>query len=140
MTAKLVVVSVFTALAIAAVGVGVFFFLMLGMNGMTERQAAPVFVGYFILGLFTLVAAAAASAWGAGYVTRRAGWSLWVTGPLAVFVVSAAGGALLFLGSIVLLAVLVETPKRPPARRSGGTPPAPPSAPTATGERNRVAE
>lgn len=107
MTAKLVAVSVVTTLILIAVGVAVFFFLVLGMNGVSERRAMPVFIGYFVLAFFTLLVSAAASGWGAGRLARATQWPLWAVGPMAVLVVSAAGGGALFLGSMVLLVVLV---------------------------------
>lgn len=108
MTVKLVVVSAVTALALLAVGVVTFFFLMLGMNGVHERKAEVVFAGFFVLTFLTLLVAAVASGWGAGRLAHATSWPMWAAGPLAVLVVSVAGGALIFFGSIVILAVVVN--------------------------------
>lgn len=108
MTVKLVAVSLVTALVLLAVGVVVFFFLMLGMNGVQERKAEVVFVGFFVLTFITLLVATVGSGWGAGRLASATAWPLWAVGPLAVLVVSAAGGAVIFLGSLVILAVVVN--------------------------------
>ena len=107
MTAKLVGVSVITTLILLAVGVIVFFFLMLGMNGVHERKANVVFLGYFVLAFFTLLTCAVTSGWGAGRVARATRWPLWVTGPLAVALFSVAGGALLFFGGVIIMAIFI---------------------------------
>lgn len=108
MTAKLIGISIITTLIVVAVGVVVFFFLMLGMNGVHERKANVVFLGYFVLAFFTLAVSAAASGWGAGRVARAMAWPLWVTGPLAVLLVSIAGGATLFFGGVLIMAILIS--------------------------------
>ena len=108
MTAKLVGISIVTLLVLVAVGVVVFFFLMLGMNGVSGRKAEPVFIGYFVLAFFTLLVSAAASGWGARSLTRATSWPLWVTGPLAVVIVSVVGALTLFLGGTFIMVVLIS--------------------------------
>ena len=108
MTAKLVGISIVTLLILVAVGVVVFFFLMLGMNGVSGRKAEPVFLGYFVLAFFTLAVSAVASGWGTGRVAQATAWPLWVTGPLAVLLVSVVGGLTLFLGGVLIMAVLIS--------------------------------
>lgn len=108
MTAKLIGISIVTLLVLVAVGVVVFFFLMLGMNGVSERKAEPVFIGYFVLAFFTLAACAVTSGWGAGRVARAKAWPLWAVGPVAVLLFSVAGGAALFFGGILIMVVFIS--------------------------------
>ncbi len=107
MTAKLVGVSVITTLILLAVGVIVLFFLMLGMNGVSGPKSTPVFAGYLLLAAFTLLVCAVASGWGAGRVAGASGWPMWVVGPLAVVLFSVAGGALLFFGGVIIMAIFI---------------------------------
>ena len=107
MTAKLVGISIVTTLVLVAVGVVVFFFLMLGMNGVSGRKAEPVFIGYFVLAAFTLLACAVTSGWGAGRVARATARPLWVIGPLTILLVSVAGGALLFFGGVIIMVIFI---------------------------------
>lgn len=107
--AKLVGISIITTVLLLLIGVAVFFFLMLGMNGMQGHEATPVFVGYLMLLGLTLLGCGIGSGWAAGALERSRGWSMWAVAPLVIFVMTAAGGVTLFFGGIIIMVIGIET-------------------------------
>jgi hypothetical protein len=55
MLAKSVAVAVSTALVILLSAACLLFLLMIGMNGVQERKATPIFIGYFVLTTIVLI-------------------------------------------------------------------------------------
>ena len=105
MNVRVVAVVLVTAAALLGFGVAWLFFLLLAMNGFSERQAQPVFVGYFAIAALVVAACPALAGWAAAALPRRLDWPGWVIGGLSA-VVASVGGALLLAGGGILLLVV----------------------------------
>ena len=97
------------SLATAAVAVGAavvwLFFLVLAMNGFSERQARPVFVGHFLIAGAAVVLASVAAGWGAAALPRRFGWNGWAASLACTAASSLAAVAAIVVAGILLLIV-----------------------------------
>jgi hypothetical protein len=102
-TAKVIAVAVSTALIILAVAALLLFMLLIGMNGVQERKATPIFIGYFVMTAVVTVISGALSGWGSRRLSSRLKWPMLVTGPLSVLVMSVAGALALVAVSFLLL-------------------------------------
>ncbi|HYN86634.1 MAG TPA: hypothetical protein VER32_15400 [Pyrinomonadaceae bacterium] len=96
--------TVTALLMVAASAVG-FFFMLLALNGFSERQASPLIAAYTALAILCALVAAVASGWGAKALARAANWSMWAAAPLAVVGACVAGLAVLFVGCFLILLV-----------------------------------
>src|SRR5688572_32929138 len=92
LTAKVIAVAVSTALLILAVAVVLLFMLVLGMNGFSERQATPIFIGFFLMTAVVVLISGALSGWGSKRLAERTRWPMLGAGVLSVLVMSVAGG------------------------------------------------
>ena len=106
MAAKVIAVAVITALVILAVAALVLFMLVIGMNGFSERQATPVFIGFFAMTAVVIIISSALSGWGSRKLAARTKWPMLAAGALSVFVMSVAASVALIAGCFLLLVVL----------------------------------
>ena len=106
MMLRVFVTSVITALIMSALGVFGFFTLMLGMNGVHESKAMPIFVGYVVLAVLAAVGFALVSGWGVKAFSTLTRWPAWAASPLLVVAASALGGVALFVCMTLLIIVL----------------------------------
>ena len=105
MTAKVIAVAVSTAVLILAVAVVLLIFLVIGMNGFSERQANPIFIGFFVMTAVVVLISGALSGWGSKRLAERMRWPMMGAGALCVVVMSVAGGLALVAGSFLLLVI-----------------------------------
>src|SRR5687767_1790773 len=105
LAAKVIAVAVSTALVILAVAAVLLFMLVLGMNGFSEQQATPIFIGFFVMTAVVLLISGVLSGWGSKRLAERLKWSMLAAGPLSVLVMSVAGGLALVAGCFLLLLV-----------------------------------
>ncbi|HEV2763010.1 MAG TPA: hypothetical protein VGV38_08450 [Pyrinomonadaceae bacterium] len=106
MLIRVFVTSVVTALIMLALGVFGFFTLLLGMNGVHESKATPIFVGYVVLAVLVVVGFALLSGWGVKAFSTLTGWPAWAATPLLVVAASALGGVALFVCMTVVIIAL----------------------------------
>ena len=99
MTAK-IIAFVITLLTNIAIGVAVFLFMMIAMNGFNESDAYYGFGAYIALALLVSFAMSAAAAFSVHLLTRRE-FRGWVAGVIAVPVFSIIGGGLKIVCSII---------------------------------------
>ena len=105
MAAKVIAVAVSTALLILAVAAVLLFMLVIGMNGFSERQANPIFIGFFLMTAVVVLISGALSGWGSKRLAERMRWPMLGAGVLSVLVMSLAGGLALVAGSFLLLVI-----------------------------------
>ena len=95
-----------TALVVFAFGVFGFFTLMLGLNGVSESKATPIFIGYFVLLVFVVVGFALLSALGVNAFSRLTAWPAWAAVPVVVVAASALSAVTYFFGVLFLTIAL----------------------------------
>ena len=100
---RVVASALLTAAVVTALAAAWLLFLLLAMNGFTEAQARPVFVGYFALAALCVAVSAVVSGWGASALPRALGWPGWVAATLTSAIATVGAAAALFAGSILLL-------------------------------------
>ena len=105
MAAKVIAVALSTAVLILAVAVVLLFMLVIGMNGFSERQANPIFIGFFLMTAVVILIGGALSGWGSKRLAERTKWPMMAAGALSVVVMSVAGGLALVAGSFLLLVI-----------------------------------
>jgi hypothetical protein len=98
-----------TILAGIGVGVILFFFLIVGLNGYSEQQATPGLILYIVWALFFSLAAAILSVLTAKYLINKKSFSalgaVAIAAPIFIIVVAAANFAGIF-ASIFLIEAL----------------------------------
>lgn len=106
MTAKVIAVAVSTALLILAAAAFILLMLMIGMNGVQERKATPIFIGYLLMVGAVVLISSTLSGWGSKKLATRMRWPMLAAGTLSVLTVSLAGALALVAGCFLLLVVL----------------------------------
>ena len=106
MTIRILATSVITTLVVFAFGVFGFFALMLGLNGVSEAKAMPIFVGYFVLLVFVVAGLAVLSGWCVSAFSKLTAWPAWAAVPLVVVSASALSAVTYFFGIVFLTIVL----------------------------------
>jgi hypothetical protein len=108
LAAKVIAVALSTALIILAVAALLLFMMMLGMNGVQERKATPVFIGYFVMTAAVVAISSALSGWGSRKLATRLNWPMLAAGPLSVLTMSVAGALALVAGCFLLLLLVAS--------------------------------
>ncbi|MBA3534275.1 MAG: hypothetical protein H0T73_20330 [Ardenticatenales bacterium] len=105
------IIPAITGVIALLLGALLFFMVILGLNGFTEKQAEPMLLATLVLILGNIVL----SAWLSGWLTRmmqaRTEVSMWLIGPLAVLGATLVGGMLLMVGIFIGLLILSFTYK-----------------------------
>jgi hypothetical protein len=104
--AKVIAVAVSTALIILAAAAFIMFMLMIGMNGVQERKATPIFIGYLVMVAAVVLISGALSGWGSKKLAVRMKWPMLAAGTLSVLAVSLAGSLALVAGCFLLLVLV----------------------------------
>jgi hypothetical protein len=104
--AKVIAVALSTALIILAAAAFLLFMLMVGMNGVQERKATPIFIGYLVMVAMVVLISGALSGWGSKKLAARMRWPMLAAGTLSVLTVSLAGTLALVAGCFLLLVVV----------------------------------
>lgn len=86
-------------------GVGVFFFLflLLGMNGFSEKQAEPGLIFFIVWVLLVSLIAAIASVFSTSYLTAQKSFNFWLAAFLSVFIFVIVGAIFDMLGWFISL-------------------------------------
>jgi hypothetical protein len=87
-----------------AIGVVVFFFMLIAMNGFSESDANYGIGAYIVLGLLVSLAMSAAAAMTVHLLTKRE-FRSWIAGLIAVPLFSLIGGGLKFVCCIIGLLI-----------------------------------
>ena len=106
---KTLIVSVVTALLMIAIGVFWMFMWLVGTNGYSESKGGMILVSNLVLVISSVVGSTAASGWLASRLKPREGWPTWVLALLVVFGVVAVAVILLFVGSLLIIALFGRT-------------------------------
>jgi hypothetical protein len=104
MTGKLWLVGGVVAVLVLALGVFMFFGMLLGLNGFISLQL-PILEIYAALLVVTLGLTVWGSVVGAQAAAARTSWSFWLVGPLSVLVAVLGAFVLMLLCAMVLLMV-----------------------------------
>lgn len=103
MTAKIITL-VITLLTNVAIGVVVFFFMLIAMNGFSESDANYGIGAYIVLGLLVSLAMGAAAAMTVHLLTKRE-FRSWIAGLIAIPLFTVIGGGLKFVCCIIGLLI-----------------------------------
>lgn len=103
MRATLWIVPGITLASLLAVGVAVFFFLLLGLNGVSEAKGGQALVAYLVLLLATLVAGAWGSHWSVRTLATQMNWSLWLAALISVVASVIIATVIIVVASMVVL-------------------------------------
>jgi hypothetical protein len=103
--AKVIAVALSTALIVLAAAALLLFMMVVGMNGVQERKASPIFIGYFAMTAAVVAISSALSGWGSRKLAARMEWPMLAAGPLSVMAMSAAGALALVGGCFLLLVI-----------------------------------
>lgn len=107
--AKLIVVSLLTALVMIAFGAFWMFMWLVGTNGYSEAKGGTILAANLVLVILSIVVSSAASAFLTGFLERKNGWSFFAAAPLSIVAVVAAAVAVLFVGSLIVISVVGTT-------------------------------
>lgn len=99
MTAK-IITFILTLLANVTVGVVVFFFMIMAMNGFHESDANYGLGAYIALAVLVSLTMSAAAAFTVHFLMKRE-FRSWIAGLIAVPIFSIVGGGLKFVCSII---------------------------------------
>ena len=103
---RMLAASVITTLVVFAFGVFGFFTLLVGLNGVSESKAVPIFIGYFVLLVLVVAGFALLSAWGVNAFSKLTAWPAWAAVPVVVVSASALSAVTYFFGVVFLTIVL----------------------------------
>lgn len=110
-TARLIAVIVTTLVGVLMPAAAMLAFLVLGMNGFSERQGERVFVAYAAVVLFTLIAECAAAARIDRWARTATTWPAWAIVPSIAFAMAIAAAVVLFISAMVLMMVGASLPR-----------------------------
>jgi hypothetical protein len=106
MTRKLWLVGGGTAVLALALGVLMFFGMLVGLNGYSGEQGGAILLAYACSMILTLALSVWGSVAGAHALAARTGWSFWLLGPLSVLGGTLAAFLLMLLCALILLTVM----------------------------------
>jgi hypothetical protein len=106
MTGKLWLVGGGTALLALALGVFMFFGMLVGLNGYSGEQGGAILLAYALSMILTLGLSVWVSVVGAQALAARTTWSFWLLGPLSVLGGVLAAFLLMLLCAVILLMVM----------------------------------
>jgi hypothetical protein len=92
-----------------AVGVFWMFMWLVGANGYSERKGTIILGGNLVLAIFFVIITSAASGWLASKFASRTTLSIWLIAPLTILTVTAASVAAMFVGSLIIIAIVGST-------------------------------
>jgi hypothetical protein len=99
--------AIITFVLLLLYSAALFFFLLVAMNGFSERQGMPVIIGYFIVAAISVFVSALAS-WLLTRKFQNGGMNAFLTVVLPALLFSILGAAVIFVVSVVLVAIGAE--------------------------------
>ena len=106
-----IIVFIITALIQAAVAVVIFFMLLLGLNGFSERDATPSLIFFIALSVACALGLGGAAAYTAKRIAEKKSLGGVAASAIAVLCFSALGGVILvggFFGALVIATIMHE--------------------------------
>lgn len=92
-----------TGLINLGVGIFLFFFLLLGMNGFSEKQAEPGLIFFIVWVLLTSLITAILSVASTSFLTTQKSLNFWFAAFLSAFIFVVAGAVLSVIGWFISL-------------------------------------
>ncbi|MGI8884959.1 MAG: hypothetical protein ACR2IA_12030 [Pyrinomonadaceae bacterium] len=96
---------VITGLINIGIGVGLFFFLLLGLNGYSGSQAEPGLIIFIVWVLLVSLFAAVLSVIATGYLMTKQSINFWISSLISVLIFVIVGAAINIVGWFVSLFV-----------------------------------
>jgi hypothetical protein len=107
-----IVTSAITALIILAGGFFSIFFLMIAMNGFSEKQANPVFITHIVLTFVCSIAFGLMGIWFKNFLVKRSKMHIALAATLAILCASVIGIFVNIFGSLAVMAIASEAISR----------------------------
>ncbi len=105
----MVVVSGIAALIMLLFGMFWMFTWLIGTNGYSTSKGTTILLCNLVLVLLSIVVSSVTSGWLTKELQTRMTWSVWVTGPLAIFAVTLVTVSVLFFLSVVIILIFGRT-------------------------------
>lgn len=106
---KSIIVSLITALPIAAFGVFWMFVWLVGTNGYSEAKSGTILALNLLMVILSVIVSSVASGFLTNFLQAKTQWSVFVAAPLAIVSVTVVSVFVLFAGSLFIVGVVGQT-------------------------------
>jgi hypothetical protein len=107
--AKLILVSLVTAVIMIAFGVFWMFVWLVGTNGYSEAKGGTILTLNLLMVILSVIVSSVASGFLTKVLQAKTGWSVFAVAPLTIIAVIAVSVFVLFVGSLLIVGVVGQT-------------------------------